>query len=107
MVSSVVYGWLVSLPSADVNALAELAVTVSSLRRFHSVTVPTKNELRYCSVLMAGTVKPPVLLTTCFMGRFSVSHPSNLVGRILQRSSFAGVRKSSAGMAGILPSAIL
>ena len=31
MVSSVVYGWLVSLPSADVNELAELAVTVSSL----------------------------------------------------------------------------
>ena len=36
MVSSVVYGWLVSLPSADVNELAELAVTVFSLRdRMH------------------------------------------------------------------------
>ena len=107
MVSSVVYGWLVSLPSADVNALAELAVTVSSLRRFHSVTVPTKNEQRYCSVLLTETAKPPVLLTTCFMDRFSVLHPSNLVGQILWRSLFAGVRKSSAGMAGTLPSAIL
>ena len=49
MVSSVVYGWLVSLPSSDVNALAELAVTVSSLKRFHSVTltVVTKNEFNH------------------------------------------------------------
>ena len=59
MVSSVVYGWLVSLLSAVLNELAELAVTVSSLRvrRFHqslssllslvplSHTVLTKNEL--------------------------------------------------------------
>ena len=55
MVSPVVYGWLVSLPSADVNALAELAVTVSSFTRFHSVTVLTKNELPSCSVLLTGT----------------------------------------------------
>ena len=54
MVSSAVYGRVVSLPSADVNALAELAVTVSSLWWFHSVTVLTKNELQYCSVLLTN-----------------------------------------------------
>ena len=92
-----------------------VAVTVS-LRWFHSVTSDNFWQRMSCHIAqfcwVTGTGKPWVLFTTCFTNALFVSHSSNLLGWILCRSFFTGVRKSFGGMAGntnsgILPSASL
>ena len=61
------------LPTADENALG---VGMSSVRVFHSMTVFTKNEPLYWSVLVVGTLKQPLLLFTCLFRTIPVVRPT-------------------------------
>ena len=54
-----------TLPTADVNAVTESAVTTVSSSLFLSTTVLMKNEFSYCSVLLSGILKPQEFQISC------------------------------------------
>ena len=86
-------GFLAGLRTAVVNALAEPAVAVASLSWFQSKTVLTKKiELRYCSVLLPGTLKPLEWFTMCLSTKLVVRKSAYLVGLISHCPVLTGVR---------------
>ena len=70
------------MPTADVNAVTESAVTTVSSSLFQSATFLTKNKLLYYSVLLSGILKSRVLRMSCLATVLSESLPLQVIGWI-------------------------